>query len=174
MTRMAIYLPNIRSYAPFYIQREADSSAIDIRSTYGVIIMIHEHPSKRKVKTPYKNDWKDRDGDDEWNNVLNYEAFTLRLKCVIFTKDSDSDAAREELKTAVWVFQESIRDGEFKIYDDWTKYGFQKVRIEEFQEIGDGDFDEKDGHCRLIFTVTLKVNDPTTRMALSGGSIVEV
>ena len=170
---MAIYLPPLRSYAPFYIQRSEDSSAIDIRNTYGITIMVHEYPSKRKVKQPYKNDWKDRDGDDEWNNVLNYEAFTLDMKCVIFTKGSSSDLARSELKTAVWLFQEVIREGEFKIYDDWTKYGFQKVRLEEFPQIGDGDFDEKDGHCRLIFTVTLKVNDPMTRMTLSSGSIVE-
>lgn len=171
---MAIYLPTIRNYAPFYIQREADSSAIDIRTTYGVIIMVHEYPSKRKVKTPYKNDWKDRDGDDEWNNVLQYEAFDIKAKCVIFTQDPDSDAARSELRTAVWAFQESIRDGEFKIYDSWTKYGFQKVRLDEFQEIGDGDFDERFGRCRLIFTISFKVNDPITRMTLSDGSIVEV
>ena len=169
---MGILIPNIANYAPFYIQRGTDNAALNIQSTYGVTIMVHEYPSKRRVKEPYKNDWKDRDGDDEWNTALNYEAFTLTLKCVIFTNNADAGTSRAELKTAVRAFQNAIKDGEFKIYDDWTKVGFQKVRLEEFPEIREGDFDELDGRCRLIFDVVLKVNDPTTEMTLSSGSIV--
>jgi hypothetical protein len=170
---MAIYIPTVRNYAPFYIQREADATAVNIRTTYGVTIMAHEYPSKRKVKQPYSNDWKDRDGDDEWVESLNYEAFTLELKCVIFTRSSNSGASRQEMKAAIRAFENAIRVGEFKIYDDWTKFGFRKVRLDEFPKISDGDFDEMDGHCRLIFNVSLKVNDPTTDMVLSNNSIVE-
>lgn len=170
---MAIYLPPLKSYAPFYIQRGTDTNAVNIRTAYGVTIMVHEYPSKRRVKEVYKNDWKDRDGDDEWNESLNYEAFTLKTKCVIFTESSNSSTSRQELKNAVRSFQNAIRSGEFKIYDDWTKFGFRKVRLDEFPEIGDGDFDEMDGHCRLIFDITLKVNDPTTEMAFANNQIVE-
>lgn len=170
---MAIYIPPLKSYAPFYIQRGTDASVVDIQVTYGVTIMVHEYPSKRRVKEVYKNDWKDRDGDDEWNDSLNYEAFTLKMKCVIFTKSSNSSASRQELKNAVRSFQNAIRSGEFKIYDGWTKFGFRKVRLDEFPEIGERDFDEKDGHCRLMFDVILKVNDPTTEMTLSNNQIVE-
>ena len=169
---MAIYLPSIRNYAPFYIQRGTDTNALNIRTSYGITIMVHEYPSKRKVKTPYKNDWKDRDGDDEWTTSLNYEAFTFTTRCVIFTQAGNSSTARQELKNAVRAFQNAIKDGEFKIWDDWTKFGFQKVRVEEFPDIGEGDFDEKDGHCRLIFSVVLKVNDPTTEMTYSDNKIV--
>lgn len=170
---MAIYLPPLNSYAPFYIQRGTDTAAINIRTEYGVTIMVHEYPSKRRVKEVYKNDWKDRDGDDEWNESLNYEAFTLKMKCVIFTASSNSSDSRQELKNAVRSFQNAIRSGEFKIYDDWTKFGFRKVRLDEFPDIGDGNFDEMDGHCRLIFDITLKVNDPTTEMTFSNNRIVE-
>ena len=170
---MSIFIPNIADYAPFYIQRGSDSSAIDIRQTFGITVLVHDYPMKRKVKEPYKNDWRDRDGDDEWNTVLNYEAFTLPLKCVLFTDNANADTSRAELKTAVRAFQNAIRSGEFKIYDAWTKFGFQKVRLDEFPEIGEGDFDELDGRCRLIFDVIMKVNDPTTEMILSSGSIVE-
>jgi len=169
---MAIFIPNISDYAPFYIQRRGDETAIDIQQMYGVTIMVHEYPMRRKVKEPYKNDWKDRDGDDEWNSILNYEAISLTLKCVLFTRASDSDQSRSELKAAVKSFQHAISGGEFKIYDDWTKFGFQKVRIDEFPNIGEGDFDEFDGRCRLIFDVVLKVNDPTTDMTLTDNQIV--
>lgn len=170
---MSIFVPSLRDYAPFYIQRATDASAINIQTTYGVTILVHEYPSKRKVKQPYKNDWKDQHGDDEYTTHLYYEAFTLTLKCCILTNESSSSASRAEIKAQVRAFEDAIREGEFKIYDDWTKFGFQKVRIDEFPQIGEGDFDNLDGHCRLIFNVVLKVNDPMTDMVLSSGSIVD-
>lgn len=170
---MAIFIPPISDYAPFYIQRDTDASAVNIQTAYGVTVMVHEYPSKRKVKTPYKNDWKDQHGDDEYTDYLFYEAFTLDVKCVILTNEANADTSRAEIKAQVRNFQNAIAQGEFKIYDAWTKFGFRKVRIDEFQQISEGDFDNIDGHCRLIFTMVLKVNDPITNMVLSGGRIVE-
>lgn len=170
---MAIFVPPIKDYAPFYIQRASDAAAIDIRTTYGVTIRAHEYPSKRKVKQPYKNDWKDQHGDDEYTDYLFYEAFTLTLECVILTNESSSSASRAEIKAQIRNFQNAIAQGKFKIYDDWTKFGFQKVRVDEFPAINEGDFDNLYGHCRLIFKVVLKVNDPITNMVLTNGSIVE-
>ena len=170
---MAIYIPPISDYAPFYIQRDLDAAAVNIQTAYGVTILSPEYPAKRKVKEPYKNDWKDQHGDDEYTDHLFYEAFTLTLKCAIFTLESDSDTARAELKRQVRNFQNAIAEGEFKIYDDWTKYGFQKVRVSEFREIANGDFCAWNNRCRLIFTLVLKINDPMTNMMLSQGQIVE-
>jgi len=170
---MAIFVPPLRNYAPFYIQRATDVSAINVQTTYGVTVLVHEYPSKRKVKQPYKNDWKDQHGDDEYTTHLFYEAFKLTLKCCILTNQANSSESRQEIKSQIRNFENAIAEGEFSIYDDWTKFGFQKVRIDEFQQISDGDFDNLDGHCRLIFTMVLKVNDPVTNMVLSQGSIVE-
>lgn len=170
---MAIFVPPLRSYAPFYIQRDTDASAVNIQTTYGVTIMVHEYPSKRKVKQPYKNDWKDQHGDDEYTDFLFYEAFKLTLKCAILTNEANASTSRNEIKKQIRNFQNAISSGEFKIYDDWTKFGFQKVRIDEFPQIAEGDFDNLDGHCRLIFNMVLKVNDPVTNMKLYNGSIVE-
>lgn len=170
---MAIFVPPLSKYAPFYIQRASDASAINIQTAYGVTILVGEYPSKRKVKQPYKNDWKDQHGDDEYTDHLFYEAFTLALQCCILTNEADSTSSRQEIKRQIRSFEDFLSEGEFKIYDDWTKYGFQKVRIDEFSQIGAGDFDNFDGHCRLIFSMVLKVNDPMTDMVLSGNQIVE-
>lgn len=170
---MSIFIPPLKSYAPFYIQRNTDASAIDIQTTYGVTIKSPEYPMKRKVKQPYKNDWKDQHGDDEYCDYLFYEAIKLTFECVILTNEEDSDTSRSEIKKQIRNFQNAIAQGEFKIYDDWTKFGFQKVRIDEFPQPGDDAFDNLDGHCRLIFKMILKVNDPITNMKMSGGSIVE-
>ena len=170
---MAIYIPPIGDYAPFYIQRSTDSAAVNIQTAYGVTVLSPEYPAKRKVKEPYKNDWKDQHGDDEYTDYLFYEAFTLTFKCAIFTLEADTDTARAELKAQMRNFQNAIAQGEFKIYDAWTKYGFQKVRISEFREISQGDFSAWNNRCRLVFTMVLKVNDPITNMVLQNNQIVE-
>ena len=55
-----LYVPPIRGeYHPFYIQLSGSNSAVDVKSTYSVIIKTHDYPSFRKPKEPYKNDWKD-------------------------------------------------------------------------------------------------------------------
>ena len=62
-----LYVPPIRGeYHPFYIQLSGSNSAVDVMSTYSVIIKTHDYPSFRKPKEPYKNDWKDENGDDEY------------------------------------------------------------------------------------------------------------
>ena len=70
-------------------------------------------------------------------------------------------------------FQNAIAQGEFSIYDDWTKFGFRKVRVDEFREISQGNFSAWNNRARLIFDVVLKVNDPITNMVYSSGNIVE-
>ena len=170
---MSIYIPRIKKYAPFYIQRDTDASAIDIQSTYGVTIKKPEYPSKRKVKQPYKNDWKDQHGDDEYCDYLFYEAFKLTFECVILTNEANTPTSRQEIKSQIRNFENAISQGEFKIYDDRTKFGFRKVRIDEFPQITDDGFKDFDGRCRLIFKMVLKVNDPVTNMVLPNGKIVE-
>lgn len=169
---MAIFIPLV-NYAPFYIQRETDASAVNIQTRFGVTIITGEYPSKRKVKQPYKNEWKDQHGDDEYTDYLFYEAFNLTLQCCILTNEADSTSSRQELKRQIRNFENFLSEGEFKIYSDWNKFGFRKVRINEFAQIKKGDFDNFDGHCRLIFDMVLKVNDPITNMVYSAGSIVE-
>lgn len=162
---MAIYVPKIRNYAPFYIQKDGDALATDIQEVFGITILAQKVPLQRKVKAPYKNEFKDRNGDDEYTTALRYEAFTYTLKGCILTEESTSDAARSAIYAQVVAFQNFLANGSFKFYSAWTKFGFQKVRIDEFPEPDDNAFRNFDGHCRLIFSFTVKVNDPATRIA---------
>lgn len=170
---MAIYIPPIIGYKPFYIQRDIDAAAVNIQTAYGVTVIVDEYPTKRKVKEPYKVSWKDRHGDDEYCDYLFYEAITLTLRCAIFTREADSETSRTEIMNQITNFENAIAQGEFKTWDDWAKKGFQNVRISEFEQISDGNFSNWDGRCRLVFSMKLKVNDPITRMTMYNGSIVE-
>ena len=171
---MAIYVPQISGYEPFYIQRDGDASATNILSAYGVIIKDSGYPMNRKAKAPYNNDWKDRSGDDEWNRVINYEAFNYTFVCALFARNVNGDsAARQELKDGIRAFQNFIKNGEFKFYSAYTKFGFQRVRIEEFHDPGEAGFRTFGDAARVIFSFTVKVNDPVTDMVLSNNQIVE-
>ncbi len=167
---MAVYIPNISDYAPFYIQRAGDAAAVNVQTAFGVTVLRHEYPMDRQVKQPYKNDWKDRSGADEWNNVLYYEPIEITTECIILSRGTDSATERASLAAAVRTFQNAIANGEFKIFDDWTKFGYQKCRVESFSK---GEFDSWNARSRVIFTMKLKVNDPMTVMKMQGGSIVQ-
>lgn len=171
---MSIYIPVIKNYAPFYFQGVEELSAVDIQQQFGVTIKAHEYPAKRKVKQPYRVEKVGADGDDEWLGKIWYEAFTLRLSCVVMSNSADSAASREELKNAMLEFIEYARSSAFLIYDAWTRFGFKDVRISEIPEVPSNGFREKDGRCRLIFDIVLKVNDPKTKVVLSNGVLTPI
>ena len=167
-----LYVPQIRGeYHPFYVQLNG-STAVDVKNTYSVIVKTHDYPSFRKPKDPYKNDWKDEHGDDEYTAQMFYQAFTFKAECVMFAKGLTEDAAIKDLKDGVLAFMNALSAGEFETYDGWTGFGFRHVRLSEFSMPGDGDYDTMDGMSRVIFTVQFKVNDPMTMMKLNNGSIV--
>lgn len=169
-----LYVPPISVYKPFYIQFE-NGSAIDILDTYRVIVKTHDYPTGRKVKEPYKNQWKDEHGDDEYipESGLLFEAFTFKMECAIFAKGLSMDSAIVQLRDGMRAFINALASGAFCTYDAWTGFGFRNVRLQEFREPGNDAYSVKDSMTRLIFTVVLKVNDPATHMVLSNGSIVE-
>lgn len=167
-----LYVPPISDYKSFYIQF-ATGNAIDIKNTYSVVVKTHDYPSEMKVKEPYKNQWKDEHGDDEYIGAagLYAEAFTFRMECVMF---ANGNTARADLEAGVTAFEQALRSGGlFKTYDAWTEYGFKDVRLSEFPKVGEKDFYKWTDGVRVIFSVVLKVNDPITHMVLSNNQIVE-
>lgn len=171
-----LYVPPIRDYKPFYIQVGTAQTATDIKDTYKVVVKTHDYPSYRKPKEPYKNDWKDEHGDDEYVAQMFYEAFTFKAECVMLASGS---TARADLKAGVLAFQNAL-SGEFKVYDSWTGFGFQHVRLSQFPIPTDGNYDVFEArigntiqeYARVIFTVEFKVNDPVTQMKLQNNNIV--
>ena len=156
------YVPSIRNYKPFYIQTDSDASAWDTRD-YGMIVQEQPFPDNYEVKDPYKNDWHDESGDDEYTAIMPRKAFEYTIKLFIQANTiSQINSLRDSFRT-------KISSGSFKIWDSWQDRGFASVRFVsdkvEVRRI-------TDDYARLIFSVTLKVNDPVTRVVLSNGSII--
>ena len=160
-----LIVPNISDYRPFYIQLKT-GFAINILDTYKVVVKAREYPSSLKVKEPYKNNWKDRNGDEEYiaEDGLKFEAFNLKLDCAMFASAASTDTAIADIQAGMRAFQNALARGFMFTYDAYTGFGFRDVRLQEFPTPPEDAYDVWNGNTRLLFPVTLKVNDPKTQM----------
>lgn len=160
------YVPSIRNYKPFYIQTSGDQAAWDT-TAYGMVAQTQPFPDNREVKEPYKNDWHDENGDDEYVAAMRFKAFEYTVKFYVKTFPSTNPA-----KSAVAVLN-GLRDeffaklvpGEFKIWDSWQEKGYKGVR---FVRSSVEQREVEDEYAWMIFSVTFKVNDPVTAVTFNG------
>lgn len=160
----SIYIPQIADYKPFYIQTDGDVRAKDTAAKYGLVAKGNPLPLLPNPKEPYKNDWADEHGDEEYTRQIFYQAFTYDVQFYIKTKDLTKGKAGELLREQVRAFFSHIKRGEFKVYDAYTKIGFRGVRYAGYKE---DSFKSRDDWARAIFTITFKVNDPMSKMVLN-------
>lgn len=151
---MAISNPSIAGYKPFYIQ--VGDTCYDTLAEWGFIAKTNPYPALPTPKEPYKNDWPDEDGDDEYVTRMFYESFEFDVQFYVRATDVES------IRSALASFFDTIKEGEFSVYDATTGLGRQKVRYAGFKEEQSA---IKHGlYARCIFTITFKVNDPVTFM----------
>lgn len=163
-----IYIPSIYNYKPFFIQTESDSLAINT-TAWGLIAKVNPYPLLPNPKDPYKNDWHDENGDDEYVKEMHYESIEFSVSFYIKAYDSEEGSAEKVIRKNVDLFFDKIRSGEFRIYDSYNGIGRRKVRYAGFAE---EEFSRKDDWARAIFQISFKINDPVTRMIMQDGSII--
>ena len=163
-----LIVPNISDYRPFYIQFQT-GFAQNILETFKVVVQVRDYPSALKVKEPYKNQWKDQHGDEEYiaPDGLKFESFTLKVQCAMFARAASTDTAIADIKSGIRAFQMALSKGFMKIYDAYTGFGFKDVRLQEFPQPTEDAYEVWNGSTRLLFSFTLKVNDPVTSMKYS-------
>lgn len=159
------YVPEIIDYKPFYIQ--ANSNIAINTTVWGMVAKSNPYPVLPTPKEPFKNEWLDENGDDEYVGEMFYEAFEIDVSFYVKTLGAEADGL---MIGQLNLFLGTIKNKNLKIYDSYTGLGWQKVRYAGYKE---DRYDKGDGWARLIFTVTFKVNDPVTRMKMEGNQIVE-
>lgn len=160
----------IANYKPFYIQYGENALATDTKEAWGMVAKTNPYPLLPSPKDPYKNDWKDEDGDDEYTTYMHYKGFEMEVEFYVKAVDGTTTTAAADLHTAVWSFFTAVREGNFRVYDAYTGLGFQRVRYAG-SDFEDATFKERNGTATVMFTVKFKVNDPVTRMTLNNGVI---
>lgn len=167
------YIPDIANYHPFFIQTADDASAIDT-TEWGLVAKTNPFPILPNPKAPYRNIWKDEDGDEEYTDEIHYEAFDFEVTFFIKCYKTEKLSADAVMRKQIDEFFAKIRQGSFMIYDSHTGVGRKDVRYDGFSEesykrqtIADTDW------ARAIFRVKFKVNDPITRIVMRDGKLVE-
>lgn len=162
-----IHIPSIYNYKPFYIQTEGDSVAINT-TEWGLVAKTNPYPLLPNPKEPYKNEWYDEHGDEEWVKEMYYESIEFTVTFYAKAYDSAEKSAEAQLRSQIDGFFNKIKDGEFRIYDSYNGVGRQKVRYAGYSE---DEFVRREDWARAIFHISFKVNDPITRMVMKEGSI---
>lgn len=178
---MSIVIPSIRGYKPFFIST-ADPQWVTDHYEYAaypsddgfkMVAQSQPFPLEYKVKEPYKNEWPDKDGDEEFdprtsNETYHLEAFELTVK--FFVKavderqagDEEQPSPAHEMTAAIRLFLNALSQHKIAIYDSWQGLGFSDVRFVsgsvEKRRINEVRLGE--GYAWAIVSVTFKVNDP--------------
>jgi hypothetical protein len=164
-----VYIPDIVNYKPFYIQTELDSMARDT-TEWGLVAKVNPYPLLPRPKDPYKNEWFDEHGDEEWCDSMHYQSIEFSVSFYIKAFDSPAGSAEEIIRDRIEDFFSKIKEGQFKIFDSYNGIGRQKVRYAGYAEES---FTRRKNWARAIFQISFKANDPITRMIMFNGSIVE-
>ena len=126
-------------------QRGDDFRTLD---SWGLVLCEAPIQLMSDVKEPYKNDWPDEHGDEEWADALYYQSYEFELTMAIR-----------------W-----LAAGEFMLWFEHGNLGRQKVRYAGYeddahmwkQKIRSGGNDKDEWVVK--FKIKLKVNDPVTRV----------
>ena len=158
----------MNGYKPFYIQKTSAEGAIDT-TTWGLVAKTNPYPALPDPKECYVNDWKDEDGDDEYNATIHYKAMTISVTFYVKTYDTQTATAEAVMREQLDTFFNKIKNGEFAFYDSYTGLGRNRARYAGYKEES---FLRREDWARSIFTITIKVNDPITRVTYSEGKLV--
>lgn len=148
-------------YHEIYIR---DTSGTMFRaSEYGIYAVDVPYIDRPTAKEPYKNEWHDEDGDDEYTEQLFFEAQEYEFTCGYkqFNMIDRTHDFEKELAQALGTLFYDID----AIYFECGHWGRKNVRL-----IGVATdayvFEDGSGQSILTFKVKLKINDPMTRIKL--------
>lgn len=163
-----VYIPDIVNYKPFYIQQEGAAVAKDT-TEWGLIAKSNPYPLLPNPKEPYKNEWKDENGDDEWCDEMHYEAIEMSVSFYIKAYAETLNTADQKLHDQMDEFFAYIRNGKLKIYDSYTGIGRGNVRYAGYEE---KQFIRRKNWASAVFEIRFKINDPITRYMFWGNTII--
>lgn len=162
----------------FYLQRmgtDTNGSAYPVCesvATWGVFCKDIPFILQDKMKEPAKRTWYDENGDDEFipEGGLMAEAYTMEVelgckKMSAGEAQKLSSASVDDVRQKVGQFVSYLRtSGMMKLYSSHTRTGRQNVRL---SQLGKATWKSENGEEWLVFSVTLKVNDPVTDITLT-------
>lgn len=152
-----LVVPNIAGYKPLMLQFTGDIQAHDTRE-WGLIAKTNPYPLFPDIKEPYKNEWADEDGDDEYTppNSARYQSISFEV--TFYAKTKGVNAAAELRLSLYELFDRMAASGTFAYFDTYTQTGWLKVRYDGYEE---DEFVAKEDWARAIFKMKFKAIEPS-------------
>lgn len=153
-----------KHYAIYFKKMKDDALVVEPFDNWGIVCKEFPFKLYGNAKELPVNDWKDKDGDDEYvPKGLKMSAYEMDVDFVY-----KGDMGTANLNVKGFLDYLTGRDGtgaELMVYDTFTKIGRQRVR---FSAVSEDIFSRQSGGVDvLVFTVTFKVNDPVTDVVLA-------
>lgn len=151
-----------------YIKKAGSQTTVDTTTAYGVYVAEMPYLLLGEAKELPSNNWHDEHGDDEYiPSVLMMEAQEVEFT---FAYKGDLSTASSSILSFIDFLRGADGTGaEFSWYDPYWKIGRQATRYMELDDDAEyGEYEEGGTKkCMVKFKVTLKVNDPVTRITLT-------
>lgn len=147
-------------YKPFLIQKLTTGASVRDSREWNIYVKSVPFKVFPDMKDVPANDWYDQNGDDEYiPSPPYYKAYEIDCEFVFVGENGTANA---QIKSLLKYLSESVM---FKFYDTHSKIGRTNVR---YVSTDDDVLYRKDGRNDIVvFSVTLKVNDPLTDIVLS-------
>lgn len=147
-------------YKPLLLQKIKDKSPIKDSMDWGIWIKSVPFKVFPEIKDIPSRDWLDENGNDEFvPDEPCYKAYEMDCEFVFIGAEG---TANKQIKSFLTYLAE---EGQFKLYDNYTKIGRTNVRYVKYSE--DILFRQDGNNDIVVFAVTLQVNDPITDITLT-------
>lgn len=147
-------------YKPFLIQKLKSNSPVRDSLEWNIYIKSIPFKVFPDMKDIPSRSWADQNGDDEFipDNPV-FKSYSIEVE---FVYKGNEGTASSSIRSFLSYLS---NDGMFSIYDSYTKVGRTNVRYESYSE--DYYSSKKGGEDIVVFSVSLKINDPITEITLS-------
>lgn len=152
----------INNYKPFLIKKLKEGSIVRDSSEWNIYVKHIPFQIAGEVKNVNTETWLDESGDDEFvpDNLL-YKAYEMVCEFVFIGTHGTANAKINEFIAYL------TKDSMFSIYDTYTKVGRTKVRLSKGVDDPSVMYRRDGENDVVVFSISLKVNDPTTEIKLT-------
>lgn len=150
----------MNNYRPFLIQKLTDNAPVRDSKEWNIWIKSVPFKLSSELQNITSRTWLDEHGDEEfYPENPTYKAYEIDCQFVYI-------GSYESANTQIKSFRDYlVNGGMFKFYNSYTKIGRTKVR---YVKIDNDMFHRREGDEDVVlFTVSLKVNDPITDIILT-------
>lgn len=152
----------IKNYKPFLIKKLKEGSIVRDSSEWNIYVKHIPFQIAGEVKNVNTETWLDENGDDEFvPDTLLYKAYEMVCEFVFIGTHGTANAKINEFIAYL------TKDSMFSIYDTYTKVGRTKVRLSKGVDDPSVMYRRDGENDVVVFSISLKVNDPTTEIKLT-------